>query len=339
MSQIAGLQKGVYMISPRQMATNKPGNINDEDMFDGMVDISLPLDQPTSASYCLQRIRLGEICREISDSIPFLEIGSGDPDYEKVKKTDKIICDFIQALPSFFSLDDEPYQPSDKVPRKFPGIAIQRYMILSLIHTQRVRLHLPYFSQASSKPLYSYSQSACLEAARMVIRTEAQLASEKIFFVLTRLKFFGVFHTVCLAIIVLLMDLCLDKSARAEDDRERRSEIFKAFGIIEEARGQSPFAEKLLGSFYLILQRNKIPLPSVENRPVTRSKNISRPTRPEPAQDSPFPTEIDMETESMEPTVPSFDELWQTFDATVDPSTLFDWDNLLSELDYPFLSI
>lgn len=339
MSQVAGLQKGTYMINPRQMATNKPDNINDEDFFDGMTNISLPLDQPTSASYCLQRVRLGEICREISDSISFLEIGAENPDYQRIKKIDKVICEFTQALPSFFSLDHELYQPPDTDPHKSPGIAIQRYMILSLVHTQRVRLHLPYLSQASSKRVYSYSKSACLEAARMVIRTEAQLASEKFLFVLTRLKFFGVFHCVCLAIIVLLMDLCLNKGARAEDDRERRSEIFKAFGILEEARGQSPFAEKLLGSFYLILRRNKIPLPNAESRPATRSKNISRPSHPEPAQYSTLPADVDMESTSMEPTMPSFDELWQTFDATVDPSTIFDWDNLLSELDYPFLSI
>ena len=338
MSQIAGLQKGIYMINPRHMATKKPGNINDEDMFDGMADISLPLDQPTSTSYCLQRIRLGEICREISDSVPFLEIGKENPDYDHVKKIDKVICDFNHSLPSFFSLDDEPYQSTDAGFNKSAGIAIQRYMILSLIHSQRVRLHLPYMSRASSDPTYSYSQSACLEAARMVIRTEAQLSSEKILFVLTRLKFFSVFHCMCLAITVLLMDLCLNKRGRPEDDQERRSEIFRAVGILEESRGQSPFAEKLLGSFYLVLQRNQIPIPNMESIPASRLKNASRP-QPGPAQDSTFPTDADMETASVETPVPSFDDLWQTFDATVDPSTLFDWDNLLSELDYPFLSI
>lgn len=91
-------------------------------------------------------------------------------------------------------------------------------MILLLIHTQRIWLHLLYFSQGFSKPIYSYSKSACLEVAHMVICTEAQLASKKIIFVLTQLKFFSIFHCVCLVIIILLTDLFLNKSARAGDD-------------------------------------------------------------------------------------------------------------------------
>lgn len=61
MSQLGGSQKGTYMINPRQMATKKPANAND-DLFDGMSNIDKPLDQPTITSYFLQRIRLGEIC-------------------------------------------------------------------------------------------------------------------------------------------------------------------------------------------------------------------------------------------------------------------------------------
>lgn len=152
------------MINPRQMATAKPANANDEDLFDGMTDVSKPFDQPTSMSYCLHRIRLGEICREISDSIPFLEIGPGDPDYRQIKKIDKRICECAQAMPPFFSLDYKPYQLPDTDPRKSPGIVIQRYIANSLPYTQRVRLHLPYLSRASSEPMYRYSRDACLEA-------------------------------------------------------------------------------------------------------------------------------------------------------------------------------
>lgn len=330
------------MINPRQMATNKPANANDEDLFDGMTNVSQPLDQPTLMSYCLQRIQLGEICREVSDSIPFLEVGPGDPDYQQIIEIDKLICAFAQAMPPFFSLDYKSHLLPDTDPRKNPGIIIQRYIIHSLLHTQRVRLHLPYLPRASSEPVYSYSRSACLEAARTVIRTEAQLALENIPFVLTRLKFSAVIYCVCLAIIVLLMDFCLNRSPWPEDDQERRSEIFRAFSILEEAKGQSPFAERILGSFYSILQRNNIPIPNVDSRPATRSKGGNQQFHPEPAQNLMSPiisTQVDMETTSMEPTLSSFNELWQTFDTTVDPSTLIDWNALLSELNSPFLSI
>ncbi|KAJ9325575.1 transcriptional regulator family: Fungal Specific TF [Paecilomyces variotii] len=335
-SQVAGLQKGTYMINPRQMATAKPANANDEDLFDGMTDVSRPLDQPTSMSYCLHRIRLGEICREISDSIPFLEIGPGDPDYRQIKKIDKRICECAQAMPPFFSLDYKPYQLPDTDPRKSPGIVIQRYIANTLLYTQRVRFHLPYLSRASSEPMYRYSRDACLEAARMVIRTEEQLSSEKFPFVLVRLKFSAVIHCVCMAIIVLLMDLCLNKSLWTEDDRERRSEIFNAFGILEEAKDQSPFAGRLLESFYSILRRNKA---NIDRSSETQSSNVIRQSHAEPSTSQIALTETDMESTSMEPNVPFFDDFWQTFDTSVDPSNLFDWDTLLSELDNPSLSI
>lgn len=36
MSQLGGSRKGTYMINSLQMATQKPANANDEDLFDGM---------------------------------------------------------------------------------------------------------------------------------------------------------------------------------------------------------------------------------------------------------------------------------------------------------------
>ncbi|KAJ5669144.1 hypothetical protein N7462_010214 [Penicillium macrosclerotiorum] len=329
------------MINPQQMATNKPANANDEDLFDGMSNISMPIDQPTSMSYCVQRIRLGEICREISDSIPFLEIGPGDPHYEMIKHFDKRICEFAEGMPPFFSLDRDTHQLPDSDRHKSSGISIQRYIINSLLYTQRCRLHLPYLSRAASEPTYAYSRIACLEAARMIIRTEARLSAEKFPFVLTRFKFSGGLYCVCMAIIVLLMDLCQNKTMRPEDDRELRAETFQAFGILEEAQGHSPFAGKLLKSFHAIISRNKIPISTAENKLAGQPRTQSRSGRESTHNSTltPVSTEAEMETTTIDASLPCFEDIWQTFDASVDPSTLFDWNALLSELDSPFLSI
>ncbi|KAJ5175127.1 uncharacterized protein N7482_001004 [Penicillium canariense] len=340
MSQLTGLQQGIYMVNPRHMATNKPIHANDEDLFDGMNLVGKPLDQPTVMSYYLQRIRLGEICREISDSFPFLEAELGNPDYQQVKEIDQRICEFSQALPYFFQLDYDMRELPERDPHRSSGIAVHRYIINSMLHTQRCRLHLPYLSRAAEAP-FTYSRNACLEAARMVIRTEAQLSSNNIPFFMTRMKFSGSLLCVCMAIIVLLIDLCHNKSFGPDEEQERRLEIRNALGILEEGKSQSPFADRLLDTFNSILQRNKVPLPT-ERKSASHSKISNGPIQDASVGSAPTPvpsSEADLEPTSTDPALPSFDDLWQTFDTNADPSTLFDWNTLLSELDAPFLSI
>jgi hypothetical protein len=326
------------MINPRHMATKKPGNANDEDLFDGMSSIGKPLDQPTIMSYFIQRIRLGEICREITDKFPLLETDFGNPDFEQIKEIDRRMCEFSQSLPPFLHLNYDMSGIADSDPSRSHGITIYRYVINSMLHTQRCRLHLPYLSRGQD--LYSYSRDACLEAARMVIRTEAQLSSEDISFAMTRLRFSGSLLCVCMAIIALLMDLCRNKSLQPDEDQERRAEIQNALRILEEGKSQSSFADKLLDTFNSILQRSKVPLPS--ERRTTRSKNVNRLKSPVPVDSALITGRSDLlDTEAMvtEPVPTLSDDIWQAFDATADPTTLFDWNSLLSELDAPFLSV
>lgn len=313
--------------------TNKPINANDEDLVDGMERVGQPMDQPTSMSYCLQRYRLAELCRELTDSEPFPTARVRIPPYERIRDIDSKMTAFVNGLPPFFSLDYETADLPDTDPRRSVPITVQRYILNFLVHTQRCRLHLPYLTRSAKDPKYLYSKDACLEAARMVIRTERQLSTENLPFVLIRLKSSAIMHCVCMAIIVLLMDVCLSKSQYAEDDRERRMEIFNAFTVLEEAKGQSPFPEKILESFYSVLQRYKIPFVSTEendqpNRPALLNPQMISVALPESAADGlPF-----------DPTLPSFNDLWETFDANVDPTTL-DWNTLFAELESPFISI
>ncbi|CEJ55585.1 hypothetical protein PMG11_01836 [Penicillium brasilianum] len=338
MSQFGGSQKGIYMISPRHMATKKPSNANDEDLFDGMVNIDKPLDQPTIMSYFIQRIRLGEICREISDQSSFLDTDLGGPDYEQVKEIDGRICEFSQALPPFLHLDYDTGDIPEPGACRPPVTIVHRYIINSMLQTQRCRLHLPYLSHAQ-EAIYSYSRDACLDAARMVIRMEAQLSSEDIPFFITRHKFSGSLLCVCMAIVALLMDFCHNKSLQPNEDRERRNEIKDALKILEKSKSQSSYAGKLLDTFSSILQRNKVPLPSEKRS--SRSKNANWPKSPasvDSATISVTPGTADLESILTDTALPSL-EYWQTSDASFDPSIFFDWNSLLSELDAPFLSI
>lgn len=320
--------------------TNKPRNANDEDLIDGMV-VDQPIDQPTSMSYCLHRIRLGELCRQITDNVPFSKSSTGGPAFQQVQEIDIKLREFANELPAFFSLGTDLSElPRDDL-RRSPEIVSQRYILNSILHTQRCRLHLPFLSQTSTDRTNAYARTACLDAARMVIRAEAQLRKEDFPFVLTRLKFSGVLHCMCMAIVVLLLDLCLNKSTRPTEDQERRGEVFDAFGILEEAKADSPFAKHLLDSFMTILRRNKVSLPEMGNSIACRGVEIcGSASRPTDRSDMPMGSssiDINADTALVDPSQPFFGDFWQTFDTNVDANT-FDWDTLFSELDSSLLS-
>lgn len=328
------------MINPRHMITEKPVNANDEDLVDGMKGVGQPIDQPTSMSYCLQRYRLAEICREITDSEPFAAAGVGQIPYEKVREIDSKMAAFLSGLPSFFSLDFNVDNLPETDPRRSNPITVQRYIMNSLSNAQRCRLHLPYLTRSSKEPKYRYSRDACLGAARMVIRTERQLQNEDLPFLLMRLRSSGILHCVCMAIIVLLMDLCLNRNLPVEDDRELRMEILGAFSVLEEAKGQTPFAERILESFYSVMKRYNIPFGSSEAGVASRTDGRDHNTQPSvPIQHLPGTLPGDDTSQAVfDPALPSFDDLLQEFDMNVDPMTL-DWDTLFSELESPFISI
>lgn len=115
------------------MATKKPANVNDEDLFNGMSNIDNPLDQSMIMSYFLHRIRLGEMCREISDQYHLSERDLGHPDYEQIKEIDKPIYDFCQSLPTFLNLNFDASGIPESDSRKPPDVLVHRYVIQSML--------------------------------------------------------------------------------------------------------------------------------------------------------------------------------------------------------------
>jgi len=328
------------MINPRHMATEKPVNANDEDLVDGMKGVGQPIEQPTSMSYCLQRFRLAELCREITDSEPFAAAGVGRIPYEEIRQIDSKMTAFLSGLPSFFSLDFKADDLRETDPRRSNPITVQRYIINSLSNAARCRLHLPYLAKSSKESKYLYSRDACLAAARMVIRTERQLQNEDLPFLLMRLRSSGILHCVCMAMIVLLMDLCLNRSLRVEDDQELRMEIFGAFGVLEEAKEQTPLAGRILESFYSVMQRYNIPFGPSEAGVASQTDGRDNDNQPSVSiQHLPGTVPaIDTNQVPFDPALPSFDDLLQEFEMNVDPPIL-NWDTIFSELESPFISI
>ena len=241
------------------MVVKKPMNINDEDLIDGMGRIEQPLSQPTSMSYSLQRIRLSEISRSIVDRTPLIMAPAGGPSYDFVMDIDTELQIFMNEIPPFFSMSVskliETYQ-LDRI--RATNIVLQGHNLSSLIHAQRCKLHLPYFSRGFVDSVYASSRELCIQSARLIIQTESRVEDSGIC-TETRYRFIGLLLGGFMASIVLLMDLCHNKLSPRHETQ--RGEIAVALRILEDARHESKTAAKFLDSLMQVLRRHNVEPP------------------------------------------------------------------------------
>ncbi|PVH87146.1 hypothetical protein DL98DRAFT_544932 [Cadophora sp. DSE1049] len=264
LSRFPGPMKGVYSINPSHMAVNKPRNANDEDLFDDMENPGNPISTPTNMSYFLERSRLAELCRYFTDHTPFVNSNDDAKRYSDAMSNDAELRDFVEQIPPFFRLDRgkrPDFVDSDIC--KTPGIIIQRYMLNSLVQTQRCKLHLPWLIAGSTQPSFSYSYRCCLDAARLIVQNEVQLEEAALPFVLIRLRFSPMLYGVAMAGLVLSLERSLRSTAGEENLQGDCSEVSNTFRILGQAREQCSTAAKLLDSMEKVLRKHKIPTPDM----------------------------------------------------------------------------
>ncbi|CEN62802.1 hypothetical protein ASPCAL09431 [Aspergillus calidoustus] len=271
LSHWEGPLKGTYTVNPRHMLVRKPSNIDDADLCHGTPIVERPMEYPTYVSYTLQRIRLGELCREFTDRTSIF--GSEKLNYDIVLEYDKKTHDYIKGFPTFFQLEGGSLQDIEKInPKVAPGILTQRYILNTLTYAHRCRLHLPYFAMGSVNPSYAFSRKVCLEAARAVIRAERILEKESILFVRTRFRFAGSMHCLSIAIIVFVLDVCLYKNEGHEEERKR--EAAEACAILQNAKNDSSIAARLLNSFMQVIQKHKVSINGMNNASTDEGANV-----------------------------------------------------------------
>ncbi|KAH7403307.1 hypothetical protein BKA64DRAFT_574373 [Cadophora sp. MPI-SDFR-AT-0126] len=264
LSRFPGPMKDVYSIDPSQMAVSKPRNANDEDLFDGMRTPEKTKSTPTTMSHFLERIRLAELCRNFTDRTPFLDLSDDAKRYTDAMSNDAKLQAFVEQIPTLFRLDREG--GSDFVDpdiNKAPSITIQRYMLNSLIQTQRCKLHLPWLSSGSNQPSYLYSYRCCLDSARLIVENELQLEKAALPFVLMRLKFSPMLYGVAMAGLVLSLEKSLRSTTDRQNTQEAYSDSWNPFRILGEAREQCSTAAMLLDSMEKVLRKHKIPTPDM----------------------------------------------------------------------------
>ncbi|KAF7546028.1 hypothetical protein G7Z17_g8716 [Cylindrodendrum hubeiense] len=333
LARFPGPHEGTYSINPQHMAVKKPLNIEDENIVEGVNLVGLPIEEPTCMSYFLQRIRLAELSRKFTDRIG---LAASNPDlvrYNLVTEIDEAIEEYIQDIPPFFTIeakDLERLPPSD--PRRSPAIIIQRHVITLFVHGQRCKLHIPFFARGTVDPAYARSREICLKTAQTILETEHQLEREKITFVSTRLRLTVVLHSVFLASIALLMDLCL--GPEAGDKTKSREQMAQVWRILEDAQGLSAPATKLQELLRQVMRKYKVPLPVTKPSdsearrvnshggalPLTPSSVTNRGPSTTTSPNEPMYTDPDLEN----------------FGSGMDLDDI-DWDSILWSLDVPLV--
>ncbi len=302
---------GVYQTHPQMMRVREPCNMDDAQLQeDGGGDEpirGLPLDVPTDMSYYLQRVRLAKVARGIVDRMPMVSgtqfVGGGRTSCappptasassaaslhaafrKSAAASDAELDAMLHDLPPFLRL--ETYEQSgiewaddgsgtEHTPAN--DLFIQAFMLHSLIHTQRCKLHLSYLTswwrqtgatnttqhpmrgRPSAPASSTTSRAVCIDAARQIIHAETLLRRRAARHPFVQSRLSCVLYGVFLATIVLLIDLCADNDNETDIDDEAPDTraAFAALHVVADARPYSPAAAELYASLTQLLARHR----------------------------------------------------------------------------------
>lgn len=258
-----GLARGTYTCHPRHMMTNKPLNVNDEDVFDGMRRVGRPLTEPTQMTYFVLRIRLNEISRNIVDRTPLMVAMPNGPSYDIVMDIDTELQLLLNDIPDFFT-GMTPFEIAGKY-----GLGEQRALVVArqghdfrtLFYATRCKLHLPFARRGFTEPEYATSRAICVESARLIIKIESEYQKKGYDLGFTRYQPLRYSMTVFLAATILLMDYCHKIQASATDQERSKLEICNALSMLEATRAESEIASRFLDSLVTVLKNHGIAPP------------------------------------------------------------------------------
>ncbi|KAM7211594.1 hypothetical protein V8F06_013011 [Rhypophila decipiens] len=252
-ARVGGPGEGVYFSNPDHMMVKKPRNVNDLNLAITSYHQDPPLSQPTEMSYSIQRVRLAEISRRVVDHNAMIAYGPGRSQQDAhILAMDAEIDRMLRDIPAFFHLENYDHDLDEESTKTF----IEAYLLNSLIHTVRCKLHLGYLSSGPdvNSQSHAFSRDACLGSARRLLRAEIQLMRTRHPFVETRLHLAGNLYGIFVASIVLLMDAYVTGSPL---DETRRSEVNEALRIVENAKGHSLAATNLHESLTDVLAKHR----------------------------------------------------------------------------------
>ena len=292
-----GPQQGTYLVKTSQMITKHPRNIHDEDLENEDLNFERPLSEPTLMSYFIQRIRYGEISRQIADIMQYW--ASSEPTtHEHIMRIDKQFVAFFNELPLFFRLDEHSRLQSSQVEANWPQVTTHRYILGLIVPSRRCVLHLKYLINGLKSP-NTLSRDACLESARAIVHAKRLLDRETNPFAPMVQKNFGAIQHLFIGSVVFAMDFCYNRTPGAE--AQRRDELTDVCLMLRNDAERSTIAGKFLDVLLDTLRDHDVVLPALSS--FTSRHKIGQST-PGPGED------ISMDL--------GFDKIWAKYISTTD---------------------
>lgn len=314
------------------MEVRKPLNANDADINDEVDAIGLPREQPTCMSYFLERIRLAEVCRTFTDRLP-LPSNPEEVGYEHVLQADAALEQFIRDIPGFFTMESSELEKLPRTdPRWAPSVLVQRHILNLFVHGQRLRIHLPYLARATVEPEYAFSRDVCLKSARFILHVERRLEHENTAFAATRPKITVILHSVFIASIALLLDIC--STTDAAERAAKQPDMNEAWRIMEQAQSQSVPAARLMELLKQVMKKHKVSfsVTQPQERPVNGldGQGSIMPLTPTSGASREVPNDL----LSFDPAY--VEQQWDFTDQRMDLDAV-NWDSLFWGMDAPFI--
>lgn len=284
-------------------------------------------DTLTYATVFLERIRLAQICREITDTVPLNTNALLQMPYERIIALDQKLKNFLATM-SPFLLEDYPNR--EILETIYPQLPSWRYCIAKAAHSRRWKLNQPFLLRQSLNPCYSYSRNACLESAQAVIRGYASLVGhDETSSLLTRTGI--AVHFTHLALSILIMDLCFNRPEA--DVGQIKRDIAMAFKIFADAPTVSPLLAKSMASLKAMLKRNNIELSEASSCDEIDRLNDDQGTSRSISELTGGETPFGRHSEEGASLDTSFDTFWNMALQDNGNMDLNDWDGLFSTLD------
>jgi hypothetical protein len=236
------------------MITKKPLNVDDDDLIDGLTIVEKPLSYPTEMAFFLQRCRLGEVSRHIVDRTSLIMARTAEPNREDIMDVDTEVQMLMNDLPVFFTMSEEDLVATYGLSqRRAAGICQQGHNARFLLHVQRCKLHLPYFTRGFSNMTYAPSKEICLSSARLIIQSELDIENTS---PRNHYKFCSLVLGIYMSSIVLLMDFCINRNSPYRD--RQRKDVAEAFRLLLEGKKESEAASHFVDSLMQILKKHNL---------------------------------------------------------------------------------
>ncbi|KAI7763196.1 hypothetical protein LZL87_012233 [Fusarium oxysporum] len=274
-SKAEGTSGATYLIQPNLINTKLPKHINDSDLSHPDCQ-ERPLSEPTTMSYNLQRVKVAEVVRCISDLMPH------DP----------------AEASSFFKLELIESEETRQIDQNHPHIPMQRLLINLLINIFRCGLHFPYLPGRVNKALHAFSRQASLNAARVVLSSQRGMSMTDMSHSADFMKIQGTIFHMFIGALVLTTDICCN-----QDDQTQLSELMEVLKKLDNVKDHSQMAAKLLDVLKQLLVTYGIWSPSTTVSAYT--EGVTQLDYDTSGHEGPRVDSLDMPF--------PFDELWETY--------------------------